>query len=168
MTTIAVCTLVLNVIVAVLLAVYGVWFNNVVKHQLGAKDATIETLKTEIDSLKGDRAPAIAAEYKLMREHADRMTEDKQKLDEQVRRLAANQTSAARLSRPVDPIDKTLAEGTGLILATNILMKNITDTEGVLLTPADKFIVGALTAVNQIESEIKSRNALARELLSKT
>jgi hypothetical protein len=123
MTIIAVCTLVLNVIVAVLLAVYGVWFNNVVKHQLGAKDATIETLKTEIDSLKGDRAPAIAAEHKIMKEFADQMAAQKQQLEDQVKTLTTSQKAM------VNSNDRFIGETEGMKKALRtIVMKYIAIT----------------------------------------
>jgi hypothetical protein len=38
MTIVAICTLLLNAVVAVLLVGYGIWFKDIVKHQLGAKD----------------------------------------------------------------------------------------------------------------------------------
>jgi len=62
-----------------LVLVGGIWLKYVVAQQLKTKDTTIESLnaaiklqETEIAGLKGDRAPAIAAEYKTMREYASR------------------------------------------------------------------------------------------------
>jgi len=63
-----------------LVLVGGIWLRYVVNQQLKAKDTTIETLsaaiklhEAEIASLKGDRAPALAAEHKIMKEFADQM-----------------------------------------------------------------------------------------------
>ena len=91
MTTFEICNIVLNAIVAVLVVGYGVWLRNVFKHQIGAKDATIESKDAEISRLRTDTAPAIAAAYDAMRKHADQMTADvgllNQKLDEQTKVL---------------------------------------------------------------------------------
>jgi len=75
-TTFEVCNIVLNVVVAVLVIGYGIWLRNVFKHQIEAKDATIETKDAEISRLRGETAPAIAAAYAAMRQHADQMTSD--------------------------------------------------------------------------------------------
>jgi hypothetical protein len=46
------------------------------KHQIEAKDATIETKEAEIARLKGEIAPAIVDAYAKMRAHAEQMTSD--------------------------------------------------------------------------------------------
>jgi hypothetical protein len=72
--------IVLNAIMAVLLAGYGVWLKYIFARQLGAKDSTIEALgaaikanEAEIARLKGETAPAIADSYMKMKDFADAM-----------------------------------------------------------------------------------------------
>src|ERR1700741_3554337 len=94
MTIFEMYSILLNTVVAVLVVGYGIWLRNVFKHQISAKDATIETFETalkakdgEIARLTRDTAPAIAAAYDIMRKHADKMTADfalaSQRLQEQ-------------------------------------------------------------------------------------
>jgi len=89
--------LLFSAITAGLVLVGGIWLRYVVTQQLKAKDTTIETLnaaiklhEAEIAALKGDRAPAIAAEHKIMKEFVDQMAAQKQQLEDQVKNLTAS------------------------------------------------------------------------------
>src|ERR1700693_1452166 len=90
-------TMVFSAATSGMVLVGGIWLKYVVAQQLAAKDTTIESLQTtvklcekQISGLEGERAPAIAAEHKTMREYAERMTEDKQKLEAQLNSTEAH------------------------------------------------------------------------------
>ena len=96
--TIQAWNIVLNAVVAVLIVGYGVWLRNIVKQQLQSKDTAIAALEAiikikdaEISALKSDTAPAITKAYAEMREHADRMTEDVQRLEQQITTMKEEQ-----------------------------------------------------------------------------
>lgn len=117
--------LVLNVVIVVLLAGYGIWLKKVVDQQLKAKDATIETFKAairayeaEIARLKGDTAPAIAEAYQKMRAHADQMTNDSLKLHKDVEALALEKQNTGKNSS----VAKSMATVDGLMFAAHELM----------------------------------------------
>src|ERR1035441_6867560 len=127
MTIMAICTLVLNAVVGVLLICYGLWFRNIVNQQLRTKDTSIETLnaaiklhEVEITGLKGDRAPAIAAKYKTIREYADRMTADKQGLDQRLKKLTERQKEEAKIHM----VETAMAEVDGLLVASDLLLNH--------------------------------------------
>ena len=73
-------SILLNSVVGVLIVGYGIWLRNVVKHQIEAKDSTIQSKDAEISRLRGETAPAIAEAYAKMRAHADAMTADVNRL----------------------------------------------------------------------------------------
>jgi predicted histidine transporter YuiF (NhaC family) len=157
--TIITVNLVLNTIVAVLLVGYGLWFKNVVQHQLSAKDSTIETLKTtivlhetEIAAVKGDRAPAIASAYKVMREHANLITEENQKLDEQVRFLTERQREEETTGVLIEKSLESLEQVRGLHFAINILLKHLEDDMKNVTTTIDirVFMGKTLDAMSEI------------------
>jgi hypothetical protein len=89
MTTFETYSILLNTTIGVLIVGYGIWLRNIFKHQIEAKDATIEAKNAEISRLRADSAPAIADAYTKMRAHADQMTRDvgllNQKLDSQTK-----------------------------------------------------------------------------------
>jgi hypothetical protein len=168
MTIVTVCTLVLNAVVAVLLVGYGIWFRNVVAQQLATKDTTIETLdavvklhEAELSALKREAAPAIANEHKTMREFAEQMAAEKQKLEEQVKALNAALNAAS--GRDKSRTDQVLGESHGLILALGILHKHVSSLHGM---SAHAFVVNTSEAFKEISTEIQNRQSTAMKLLS--
>jgi|HubBroStandDraft_6_1064221.scaffolds.fasta_scaffold537110_1 uncharacterized protein YukE len=98
MMTIQAWNIVLNAVVAVMVVAYGIWLKNIVTQQLNSKDTAIDALNAvikvkdaEISALKSDTAPAIATAYKVMLEHADKMTAEVNRLSEQLRKAAEEQ-----------------------------------------------------------------------------
>jgi hypothetical protein len=161
MTIVTICTLVLNAVVAVLLVGYGLWLRNIFIQQLSAKDTTIETLNAaiklhegEVAALKGDRAPAIAAEYKTMREHADLMTREKQVLDEQMKILIEKQSKAS--APDVDSALLENAQSRGMALAASIVFKHI-GTQGYGPIDTKKLLPNIFHAIEEITEEINKR-----------
>ena len=168
MTIMAICTLVLNAVVGVLLICYGLWFRNIVNQQLRTKDTTIETLnaaiklhEVEIAGLKGDRAPAIAAEYKTIREYADRMTADKQGLDQRLKKLTERQKEEAKIHM----VETAMAEVDGLLVASDLLLSHFANYGEVMSSGVapeqgffQSFVLGTLDVLKKIESETESRN----------
>ena len=186
----AICTLVLNVVVAVLLVGYGLWFRNIVNQQLSAKDTTIETLnaaiklrETEIAGLKGERAPAIAKDYLVMVQHAEQITKEKNELSERIENLTEEQKE----SKKVRAILGMMAEVDGLAVAADILAdafasrseKNwVSSVANVLggddskhspatysLTPIGDFANAILLASTKLQEEITSRQSTIRNAL---
>jgi hypothetical protein len=114
--------------IAALLLVGGVWLKHVVNQQLKSKDTAIHALEAvikikeaEISSLKADTAPAITKAYGDMRQHANQMTDEAQRLSEEVKNLTAHQQRndlivSARL---------LLSESTGLTVAQHFLHQNL-------------------------------------------
>ncbi|MGD0509402.1 MAG: hypothetical protein ABSA27_16505 [Terriglobales bacterium] len=177
MTIVVICTLVLNAVVTVLLVGYGLWFRNIVKQQLNAKDTTIETLnaaitshQAEISILKGDRAPVITAEYKIMREHADQMTADKQALDEQVKKLTESQKEGAKMHQ----VEKVMSEIDGLRFASELLMNPFNRYTSEFMSPEalgahetllQNFMLDTMDVMTQIGLEMGSRNKDVKRVL---
>jgi len=168
--TIQVWTLLFSAITSGLVLVGGIWLRYVVAQQLRSKDATIETLKAaielhqaEITTLKGDRAPAIAAEYKVVKEYADKITQDKQKLDEQLRLLTEQRQERDKTRvYPPDPADIAIFEAKGLILGASILLKHLREPSGTVVEPDDPFAQGAFNAINEINREAQSRHDMVK------
>jgi phage shock protein A len=128
--TIQAWTLLFSAITSGLVLVGGIWLRYVVNQQLKSKDTTIETLnaaikfhEAEIAALKGDCAPAIAAEHKIMKEFADQMAAQKQQLEDQVKTLTTSQKAA------VNSNDRFIGETEGMKKALRtIVMKYIAIT----------------------------------------
>ena len=167
MTIVTICTLVLNVVIAVLLVGYGLWLRNIFTHQLSAKDTTIETLnaaiklhETEIAGLKGDRAPAIVKDYKAMKEHAEQVTLEKQQLDERMQSL----TETQRRMAAVHEVDVYRAELQGLRITTVLLMRHLGNYVDVLNAPEPPqegvyhwFVNGIRQIIEELHSDVGSR-----------
>ena len=83
MTSVETYSIVLNTVIGVLIVGYGIWLRNIFKHQIEAKDATIEVKDAEISRLRGETAPAIADAYAKMRAHAEQMTHEHEILRQQ-------------------------------------------------------------------------------------
>ncbi|HKV94082.1 MAG TPA: hypothetical protein VJW20_16150 [Candidatus Angelobacter sp.] len=89
--SIAAWNIVLNAVVGVLIVGYGLWLKYVIDQQLKSKDTAIQALEAaiktkdaEIAILKSDTAPAITQAYNTMRQHANQMTEESQRLSAKV------------------------------------------------------------------------------------
>jgi hypothetical protein len=79
---------------AAILAVLGAggwYFHNFLKErlarELSIKDATIQSLSTEVGRLKGMVSPVITAEHKFIREYAEEVTRNKQELLQRLKEL---------------------------------------------------------------------------------
>jgi predicted nuclease with TOPRIM domain len=75
-----------------------------------ALDATIKSKEAEISALVNDRAPAIAKAYAQMREHANQMTEETQRLQDRFEVLSGKQ----QLKETLIPAREILAQVKGL------------------------------------------------------
>jgi septal ring factor EnvC (AmiA/AmiB activator) len=176
--TIEAWTLLFSAITSGLVLVGGVWLKHVVNQQLKSKDTTIETLnaaiklhEAEIAALKNDRAPAIATEYKTMREHADRMTADKQALDEQIKKLTESQKEGEKVQQLI----KAMSEIDGLTLASNLLTEAFDRyISGMKISPANRveqdsllqdFMLDILDVVSGIGKEVETRNMDVKRVL---
>lgn len=173
-------TLVFSAVTSGLVLVGGIWLKYVVDQQLKAKDTTIESLNAaiklhegQIDSLKGDRAPAIAAEYKTMREHADKMTEEKQALDKQVEKLTEAQKEQAKEHH----VGTIMSEIDGLVLASEVMMVPFTTYTEALsapLGPTDTthedllqtFMMDTVNAMSRLGSEMAVRRKIVKGALA--
>jgi hypothetical protein len=141
------------------------------------KDTTIETLnaaikfhEAEIAHLKGDRAPALAAEHKSMKEFADQMAadkqqavEDKQRLDERVAELYKMvEESTTSQSRAIElmPLEIKLAETTGMLFAWSLLMGSINTYTEVMSSPTppiEGFFPNFYQRMYEVASDMESR-----------
>jgi len=74
----------LNALIAVGLIGYGLWFRNITTHQLGSKDATIETLQTQLAKMEKERTPHFAAEHSQMRAALEDVSKKKQELEVEI------------------------------------------------------------------------------------
>ena len=138
----------------------GFYIRNFIKHQVDAKDATIEHLQVEISTLKGDRAPAIAQDYKAMREHAEQATQDRRKLEEQLKLLSDRQKERDKAGTKTDP---RLEQARGLSLAATILMRHINKPVGGIV-PNPVFVKGTFDAIHEIVAEVNDRTPNAKAL----
>ena len=168
--------IVLNATIGALLVGYGVWFRYVLEHQLRSKDTAIQALEAalkakdaEISRLQGDTAPAIAAAYSTMREHANLATEESQRLLRQVTELTQEQQ---RLEK-VAPVNSRLSECIGLRVAYKIIhlvfndIYEHSDLEHVSPETSQALIDGVLEAYKKIIHEYDSRLSLVRDSVSK-
>ena len=87
----------LNAIIAVLFVGYGLWLRNIFKHQLKAKDSTIESYEAiikiheaEVSRLKAEATPAIVNAYQNVRNFADEMADTNNKLTVQINEMKSN------------------------------------------------------------------------------
>src|SRR5437667_1287506 len=83
--TIAMWSLVLNIVIAVLVVGYGIWLRNIMSQQLQSKNAEIQALEAaiktrdaQISALQADTAPAIIEKYKNVRTFANEMAAESQ------------------------------------------------------------------------------------------
>jgi hypothetical protein len=137
--TIAVFSILLNAIIAVLLVIYGIWFKYIVRHQLDSKDAAIQALQTAIaakdaviQQLEGEKAPAIAQNYKIMKEHANEITEMNMQLKVRMDKISADNAELkdmglklarwAKRKKDVGPMTKLRDEAKGLMIAYHMLI----------------------------------------------
>jgi chromosome segregation ATPase len=149
--------LLFSAITAGLVLVGGIWLRYVVTQQLKAKDTTIETLnaaiklhEAEIAALKGDRAPAIAAEHKIMKEFVDQMAAQKQQLEDQVKNLTASKKA------DVNSSDRFIGETEGLKKSLSILRKHVTAISPMSLR---NYLTATGKGFEEIVSEINSRES---------
>src|SRR5437762_7972275 len=84
--TIAMWSLVLNIVIAVLVVGYGIWLRNIMSQQLQSKNAEIQALEAaiktrdaQISALQADTAPAIIEKYKNVRTFANEMAAESQR-----------------------------------------------------------------------------------------
>lgn len=128
--------LVSYITILVWLGVGSFYIRNFIKHQVDAKDATIEQKdamveflksaisahQTEIAALKGERMPAIVAEHKAMQEFAEKITIEKQELSKQVHSLTKEQKETQKMKAMLG----LMYEIDGLSFATDIFKEVFT------------------------------------------
>ena len=115
--TIETWNIVLNAVIAVGLVVYGIWLKYITDQQLKSKDATIQAKDAEIARLQAESAPTIAAKYKAMKEYADQITEESQRLTDQLNTFAA----ADARSKKYAPANKLVGESSGLLQSAKLI-----------------------------------------------
>jgi len=186
--TIAEWNLVLNAALLVLIVGYGFWLRRIVNEQIRAKDSTIQSLgaaitanQAEISRLKGESAPAIARDYKIMRAHAEQMTSDMMTLRRRVDSAEQTTSDMMILRRRVDlliltnsymdalkPARKLFFEQDGLWIAFHIL----DDAWVPFLTQPPESVEGLVDMMNalwkataRLVDEVEARNTKADEYL---
>ena len=97
--TVEAWTLILQAVLTVLVVTYGIWLRNIVKQQIDAKEATIQSLQTQIAGLKQEVAPAIVTHYQTMRAHAEEMTGEVQRLKQELQETLAQQEATEDFKR---------------------------------------------------------------------
>lgn len=80
--------LILNAVILAMITIGGVWIVHV-------KNGTIESLRTEIEQLKGQVAPSIIAEHRTMQEYAVQMTKEKQELERALKNAIDEKTAVS-------------------------------------------------------------------------
>jgi hypothetical protein len=167
--TIEAWNIVLSSVILVVMAGVGYWLKYVVEQQLKSKDTTIEALKgvvqlkdAHIESLQGNTAPAIVKAYADMREHANSMTEESQRLSVQLGAITKKQ----KVETEMLLTKILLSEVRGLELASDLLEKHVWKLiipDGHNLDPkfeSDEFeplLDGISDMYEHINSELKTR-----------
>jgi hypothetical protein len=149
--------LIFSAATAGMVLVGGIWLKYFVAQQLAAKDATIQHLQTEITTLKSERAPALAAEHKVMREYAEKITEEKAKSDEQVKLLTEQKKEQDKSGVTTMNFDAELAQAQGLSLAANIVVKHINKHTGTGFIPNAVIVQGVFDAIHELIRETNTR-----------
>lgn len=167
--------LISTVITPPLIAGGGFWLRNLVNEQLKSKDATIESLnaaiklhEAAITGLKGERAPAIAADYKAMLEHANQKTEENQRLKEQMKDLTEDQKKVMNSLA----LQSRVAEIDGLLLANDLMLNEWNahfaeneDFQGDMKDFYRGLLSRVTTSMDRIDKEIDTRRMeIARAL----
>lgn len=154
--------IVLSAIIAVLLAVYGLWLKYVISQQLDAKDSAIEALRAalenkeaEVSRLQRDTAPAITAAYAAMRDHANQMTEESNRKAAELKALHQNEQFRSKLA----PAGQLLKETDGI----SALARRIDDRFDGFFGPEAPEIT-ASTVRNLMEAIIDVKEAVADEM----
>jgi gas vesicle protein len=114
-------TLIAQAVNAGLLLGGGFYLRYLIKHQMDAKDATIETLKTKLDVVERERAPEIVKDLRVLEEYAEKATSQKNRLNEELQKLTEKQ----KKDESYRPILQLKAEIDGLAFASNLLSKDI-------------------------------------------
>jgi hypothetical protein len=116
---------------------YGLWLNKVVKQkeellngQLSTKNATIEMLNTvikakdvQIRNLQDDTAPAIVANYNVVKDYADKISEEVLKLKTASRKEPAK----AEMGEQKIPLSMRRYQLNGLQIAISVFAKRLRD-----------------------------------------
>jgi hypothetical protein len=120
--------LIFSAATAGMVLVGGIWLKYVVTQQLATKDATIETvktalevLKTKLDVVERERAPEIVKDLRVMEEHADKVTGEKNRLTDEITKLTEKQ----KQDESYKPILQLKSEIDGLSFAANLIAGEI-------------------------------------------
>jgi hypothetical protein len=121
--------LIAQAVTAGLLLGGGFWLRYFVKHQVDAKDATIQSLQAahgvyeaRISSLESQRAPELAKELLVMMQLADQTAKEKRELSERVNNLTAEQKESQKLK----PLFGLMYEIEGLTFASETFKEAFT------------------------------------------
>lgn len=149
--TILEINLVLYVVVAVLAVGYGFWLRNIFKHQIDAKDATIQSKDAEIPRLRGESAPVIVCNYMKMRAHAEQLTRD-----------------IATLTQKAENSSKALPQDIlGIELRTlEKIMDQMMSLTGKTIPPARPLDIAFLDTFNYVMGQTERQSAEYRKLVS--
>jgi hypothetical protein len=119
---------VLSAAILVLLTGGGIWLKYVVEQQLKSKDTAIQALEgvitlkdAHIASLESNTAPAIVRAYADMRQHANQVTEDSQRLAAQLAEAQQHKAEATHTSQST----VLIAEGKALSGAFDLIREHI-------------------------------------------
>ena len=174
--TIEAWNILLSAAILALLTGGGLWLKYVVDQQLKFKDTAIEALEgvvklkdAHIATLEDNTAPAIVEAYAKMRQHANIMTDESQKLSAQLDALTKEQQATQEMLVP----KILLGEANGLNRAYDLLAENVWTLlfpNGKTLDPkfsSDDFTVvinGLLTTAERISEEVQDRLGTGTEL----
>lgn len=160
--TIQAWNIVLSAVILVLMTGGGLWLKYVVDQQLKSKDTAIQALEgvvklkdAQIASLQGDTAPAITKAYATMREHANSVTEEFQKLSAQLADVTKKQQSAQE-SIEIKAIE---GEAKGITIAYLIMEQSFQVVVSKELVNADVFeaYVNAAGKMNVERQELREK-----------
>jgi hypothetical protein len=140
--------IVLNAVNAGLLLVGGFWLKHFVNQRIKAKDAVIELKNAEISHLQGESAPAIATKYKTMKEFADQMTKESQRLAEKL--------SEHQRGNRLSPLKELHGEAVGMLYAVQRMEETLSSFQGREFKPSEP-IVAFITITRRLSDEVRSK-----------
>jgi hypothetical protein len=144
--TLQIAQIIVSAAIAGMMVGYGFWIRNVVKQQGELKDAGLEALRSaltakdaEISRLNAESAPNIIAKYKLVKDHAEQMTNEASVLavqfrerEEELQKALQNQRLLYKLTENQSEryehlmnVNQTLGEVSGLSIATQFVLDAI-------------------------------------------
>jgi len=165
--------------ICALLIVGGFWLKYFVDQQIKSLNAIIQLKDAEISTLRSDIAPAITRAYNDMRQHADTMTQDVQRISEELKKVQKKyETSLHVLDLETESTNRekrgarAFYESNGLLLAIKIISEKFGSlSRGAVNNSSDlvnKVMDTYDAALELIHSEIHSRYIQTADLLTES